>query len=254
MSSLRTLGFACTLVAATAMTAYAAGPRAKTSTTPDAATAVEMFAAVDQGQIEVRVIPKDSTKANLLIENKSDQPLSVKLPAAFAGIPALAQDDGGFGGGGGGGGGGNQSFGGGGGGGGDFGDGGGGGFFNVAPEQIAKVELTIVCLEHGKADPRPAIPYKIIPIEEYTSNKSVHELLKLLGRGAVSQRVAQAAAWHLANNMSWEELASKQLRFLTGVRRPYFSRNELAAAVRVVEASEKAAKKKPGKSDSMDQG
>ncbi len=83
---------------------------------------VEMFAAMEAGQIGVKIIPKDSKLARIFVENKTDKPLTVRLPAAFVGIPALAQ----FGGGGGGMGGGGMGGGGMGGGGGGMGGGGGG--------------------------------------------------------------------------------------------------------------------------------
>ena len=60
-----------------------------------------MFAAIEKGDISVKLIPKDSTESQVLIKNETDKPLNVKLPDAFAGVPVLAQQ-GGFGGGGGG--------------------------------------------------------------------------------------------------------------------------------------------------------
>ncbi|MHA1567401.1 MAG: hypothetical protein ACTSX7_18985, partial [Alphaproteobacteria bacterium] len=57
---------------------------------PDDKT-VEMFTAIEQDQIDVKLIPKDSTQCRVMIENKTDQPLNVKLPDAFAGVPVLAQ-------------------------------------------------------------------------------------------------------------------------------------------------------------------
>ncbi|MEX0819292.1 MAG: hypothetical protein WD070_06855, partial [Pirellulaceae bacterium] len=82
---------------------------------------VGLFEAMDSGEVEVRFIPKDATEANVLIENKTDKPLTIKFPEAFAGVPVLAQ----FGGGGGGFGGGLGGGGLGGGGGGGLGGGGG---------------------------------------------------------------------------------------------------------------------------------
>src|SRR4030042_731317 len=57
---------------------------------PDHKT-VEMFQAIKDGQINVKLIPKDSTECGVLVENKTKQPLNVKLPEAFAGVPVLAQ-------------------------------------------------------------------------------------------------------------------------------------------------------------------
>ena len=36
---------------------------------------VEMFAGMEKGDIEVQLIPKDSTQCNVLIKNKTDKPL-----------------------------------------------------------------------------------------------------------------------------------------------------------------------------------
>jgi hypothetical protein len=61
---------------------------------------VEMFQAMKDGQISVKFIPNNAKKANVLIENKSNKPLNVKLPEAFVGVPVLPQfGGGGFGGG-----------------------------------------------------------------------------------------------------------------------------------------------------------
>ncbi len=220
---------------------------------PEAKT-VEMFAAMEAGDIEVKIIPRNSKQSTVLIENKTDKPLSIKLPQAFAGVPALAQfGGGGLGGGGlggGGQGGGQQGFGGGMGGGGmgggGMGGGGmGGGMFNVAPEKVGKIKVTTVCLEHGKKEPAARIPYKIVPIESFTDRANVIELCKMLGRGEIDQRAAQVTAWHLANDMSWEELARKEIKHLNGVREPYFTRAELLRALRIAQAANDRAKDNP---------
>ena len=201
----------------------------------------EMFAAMDAGQIDVKYIPLDATKANILVTNKTDKPLKVKLPESFAGVPVLAQfGGGGFGGGGGGfgGGGGAQTGGGGAGGGGDD----GGGFLNIPAERMRKVAAKTVCLEHGKPDPNPRIPYKIVPIEQFTQDARVRMLCKALGDGKLPQNTAQAAAWHLLDGLTWEELAAKNRKEskYTGIER-WFSAGEIRAAMSVVkEANERA--------------
>ena len=214
------------------------------------AETVEMFAAIEKGDIAVKLIPKDSTQSQVLIENKTDRPLNVKLPEAFAGVPVLAQ--GGFGGQGAGGGGsghshnnsnnnsGNQGMGG--GMGGMGGMGGGMGGFNVPPEKVGKFKVPTVCLDHGKAEPRAAIPYTIKPIESYTSKPGVRELCEMLGTGKLSQRAAQVAAWHLNNDMSWQELANKQIRHLNGASKPYFSPAEIQAGMQVASTAVRVAK------------
>lgn len=225
---------------------------------------VELFAAQEDGTLEVRFIPKNSSQATLILKNKTDKPLQVQLPAAFAGVPVLAQlvgggqggfggQQGGFGGqqGGIGVGGGNQGvgggLGGGGLGGGGFGGGGlggqggfggGGGVFNVAPEATGKIRVATVCLEHGKNDPNPRIPYTIKPIEEFTKDPHVTELCRMLGRGEIDQTSAQAAAWHIANGLSWQELAHKvKVKHLDGSVELYFSPEILNRAATIAQVT-----------------
>ena len=52
---------------------------------------VELFAGIEQRKLEVKLIPRDDMQCRLLISNKTDKPLSVKLPDSFAGVPVLAQ-------------------------------------------------------------------------------------------------------------------------------------------------------------------
>ena len=59
---------------------------------------VEMFAAMKSGEIDVKFIPKDDREARVMFKNKTKRPLSVRLPAAFAAVPVLAQRGGGGGG------------------------------------------------------------------------------------------------------------------------------------------------------------
>jgi hypothetical protein len=219
---------------------------------PDAEN-VEMFAAIEKGDIAVKLIPKDSTECNIVIENKTKKPLNVKLPNAFAGVPVLAQGGAPAPGGGRGGRSGssgrsgnnnqNQSSGGGmmGGGGGMMG---GGGMFSLPPEQVGKFKVATVCLEHGKKEPRPAVPYEIRPIESFTSNPGVREVCEMLGSGQVNQRAAQAAAWHLSNGMSWEELANKRLRRANGMTQPYFSQAEIQVGMQIASTAIHVAKQR----------
>ena len=239
------------LLAATVWAAEGRKHRAKLGDYNPADPTVEMFAAIEKGDIAVKLIPKDSTQCRVLIENKTDKPLNVKLPETFAGVPALAQFDD-FGGGrrggrdrGGMGGGMNQSMGGGMGMGGmgmgGRGMGGGMGMFNVPPEKVGQLKVTTVCLEHGKREPRAAVPYEIKPLESLTAKPGVRELCVLLGSGQIDQRAAQAAAWHLNNGMSWQELAAKQLRFANGTSRPYFSPQEIRTGMNIAMTAVKIA-------------
>jgi hypothetical protein len=212
---------------------------AAASKADDTAAPIDLFRAVDEGRAELTFIAKNDHAGRVIIANKTNQPLNLLLPEAFAGVPVLAQQFGGGGGRGGGGGGlgggggGQQSTGGGlGGGGGGLGGGGGGGFFNVPPEQTKKIEVALLCLDHGLRDPSSSKPYKIVPATAKIDKPAVVELLKAFGRGELQHDAAQAAAWHLNSGLSWEELSTK----LSGTRRsfsrkPYFSAEAIRAGM-----------------------
>ncbi len=230
---------------------------------PDDET-VEMFAAVREGRLEVRVIPRDSRQCRVLITNRSDKPLNVEVPDVLAAVPALAQiAAGGMGFPGGqqqqgqmlglgnpfGNDRGAQN-------GGPFMNQGGRGnnrgnhFFNIPPEGVAQLRLKAVCLEHGKPTPRPAMKYTLKPIDTVTGNDRVQAVCRMLGRGEIGQSTAQAAAWHLNNGKSWRELAAMTDRSLAIVaRRPLFTPDQLSKARRVVYGLDEGSKEPaPGES------
>jgi hypothetical protein len=219
---------ACFLLAESA--ANAARPAATSAASPNAA--VDLFAAKNAGQVSVRLIPHDSKSGQVVITNNTASPLTIKLPEAFAGVPVLAQRAGGgfggpFGANAGGPGGGNQSV------AGVFNGsgvnrgvpgGGGPGFFNIGPERAVKVKFVSVCLDHGKPEPSSRVPYEIVPIDSHTNDSPVIELAQMLGRGELDQPAAQAAAWHLANGLTWQELASQiGVKHIDGRTEPLFS-------------------------------
>jgi hypothetical protein len=228
---------------------------------------VELFFGIEQGRLEARLIVKDSTECRVFITNKSDQPLNVSMPAALAGVPVLAQflgpnldgfdrnngaqgvgignqfgvDRGNNVGG--------QPF---------VNPGGGGNPmfapFNIPPEKVAILRLRAVCLEHGKPDPRPRMEYELKPIDSLTDNREVVALCQLLGRSEVTQRAAQAAAWHLQNGMSWEELVALQAKIALGrYSRPFFTRAEITQARHAAEHATQLAQRvsKCGKTQSL---
>jgi hypothetical protein len=214
---------------------------------------VELFAGMNSGDLSVKFIPKNDREGQIVIENKTNQPVSVQLPKSFVGVPVLAQI--------GANGGGRQRNGGnrnnnnnqqqttGGGGGGGFGGGGGG--FNIAPESVGKVKVPLVCLEHGKDEPNSRVPYEIRPTSSYTKDGRIEELLSMLGEGNLDQKAAQAAAWHFANNMSWDELNAKKIHHLGGRGdEKYFTAAEMQGAMRIAAESERLAAMHPPKPES----
>ena len=245
---------------------------------------VDLFEAMDAKQISVRLIPKDAKGGTVLIENKTDKPLTVKVPDAVAGISIHAQMGGGMMGGMGGGGmggmggggmggGGNQAMGGGMGGGGMGGGGmggggmggggmgGGAGFFSIPPEKVVSVQFNSVCLEHGKPEPSGNSKYTLVPLSRVNSNPVLYRLLTKVGTGKVDSQAAQAAAWHITDKMSFEQLAAKTEEHLGEVApSPYFTRQELFGAQQLLaqaesqvagegvdESSDKKAESKPSR-------
>jgi len=110
----------------------------------------------------------------------------------------------------------------------------GGGMMRVEPERPRKVTVPTLCLEHGKADPNPRMKYRIVRLAEVNANPEVAELCKAVAQGKVPQNTAQAAAWHIANGLSWEELAKKPrvISEYTGIEL-YFSGSEIQNALRL---------------------
>ncbi len=201
---------------------------------------VPLFSGMKEGTLESKVIAMGPEHGSVLVTNTTEKPLTVEFPKSFVVVHVLKQ----FGGGGqqGGGGGGQQSGGGGlggqqggggggfGGGGGQQGGGGGGGFFSIPPEKTIKLSYVSACLNHGKPDPTPRANYAIIPVEEYTQDPVLQELISMVGTGRLAPQAAQAAVWNRTDNMSWQELSNKFSYGAVGNKLPYFTGNDLRAA------------------------
>ena len=221
------------------------------------AETVELFQAIEQGTLSVKVIPRDSKQCRVFITNESDRNLNVQMPAALAAVPLLAQfapngpipaqgnsaapqrlgvgnpfgqqnplqmgpnlqggpmmNQG------------NQPF---------FAP------FCIAPENVAQLRLPTVCLDFGHPDPRPAIPYQLVPIAVVSENKELELLCRQLACDPASQRVAQAVAWYFSNQKSWEELEGIVVRRLARPNRPFFTTDEIRRAKVLVEMLDEAA-------------
>lgn len=237
-----------------AVTAHAAGDR------PQEIKPRPLFDAIDAGEADVRLIPADASRGQLLIKNLTKQPLVLRIPDAFAAIPEhqfLAQFAGpgngfpgqGFPGQGqainvglgNGQGGGTQAL----GGGNPFGPqnglpGGQNGaqpgnvLFRIPPQAMKKVAVATVCLEHGKREPSRRAVYRLIPLDHLTDNSQVAAVCRLVGSGQIDQKVGQAIAWHFANELSWDELRNvnaRVSRYLGNTRMFHDSELEKAKAL-----------------------
>lgn len=221
-----------------------------------------LFDAMEADQIGVRLVAKNEFEGHMLVENKTDAPLTIQMPEAFVGVQVLPQfggGGGGIGGGGGGGiggggggqaqstggGGGGIGGGGGGGGGGGFG---GGGFMSIPAATVAKVPVSMVCLEHGKKTPSQRLHYTVVRPEKFSADPRVHEICKMVGSGQLDRASAQAAAWHISNDLSWDQLANKKYDRVGSPDTPYFTHEQLAAARSIVSGADSrvAARKERG--------
>jgi len=255
---------ACGLIVFADGQASAADSASVTSASASPAGVPDLFEAEERQLVSLKYIPNDAKSAQIIVTNRTRRPLTLRLPASFAGVPVLAQMGGmgGMGGGQQGGfaaggiGGGPQTTGGGGGGmggqgmngmgGGGMGMG-GGGAFSIPPERSRTFRVPTVCLEYGKREPSSRMPYKLTRTETFSSDPKLAVVLESLGRGELPQKVAQAAAWHIANGLNWEKLAAEKIDHAGGTPdEPYFSQAELVAAHRVVAvATEPARRRQP---------
>ncbi len=294
----------------------------------EAESPLDVLTAEQEGLVAVRFIANDSRSAQVVVVNQADRPLTLRLPAAFAGIPVLAQmgqQGAGFGAGGiggipqnvGGGGMQNQGMGIGGAAGGNpfcwvarevYGvhdhrwlafrewmiwrapgwlqdlyrshgeavagwlherpaakavlrlamdqvaatpgptpaaaalrvtspaDGGHAKPFTVVAGKTVAIRVPTVCLEYGRREPMPRMPYRLEPLSKASQDPRVALILGGLASGQLTQKVAQAAAWHLSSGRTWDQLAAEVIDRAGGdPDLPVFSRAELAAAKRAVE-------------------
>ena len=64
-----------------------------------------------------------------------------------------------------------------------------------------------------------------MPVDKYTDDKVLAELIRMVGTGRVDQHSAQAAIWTRTDNMTWQELAAKNVRGILSVQYYFNSQN-----------------------------
>jgi len=107
--------------------------------------------------------------------------------------------------------------------------------FNVPARKAVAVRSPTVCLDYGRREPTPRIPYRLVALDTVSQDAKLAVILGGLSSGHVPQKVAQAAAWHLSSGRTWEQLAAEVIDRAGGDPDvPFFSAAELAAAQRVV--------------------
>lgn len=180
---------------------------------------VDLFQAIEDGQIEAGIIQNNMKGGRLFIENKTDKPLNVRMPAAFGTRPIVSQmaqqrqDDI------------EQLF-------GAGGNGGimGGGGFNIPSEKVVSMKYESVCLEYGKPVPTSRSNYELAKIDDVTSKEEVKEMCKLIGTG-VDLGALQFSAWHMNSGVPVQRLASETVLRANGKRTTYFSQAQVKAGM-----------------------
>ena len=126
--------------------------------------------------------------------------------------------------------------------------------FSVPPEAVRVIKVATVCLEYGKPEPSPRLPYRLVALEAFSTDPQLAAVLEAFGRGELSQKVTQAVAWHLASGLSWQKLAAETIDRAGGYPdEPYFTPAELFAAARVVETTAKHVEERTSTSQSSPQ-
>jgi anti-sigma factor ChrR (cupin superfamily) len=119
---------------------------------------------------------------------------------------------------------------------------------------VISLPFNSVCLEHGKPEPTPSSRYKLVPVEQVSQDPVLYELLTVVGTGKVDSQAAQAAAWHLTDKMSFQQLAAKAMTHLGGLPpTPYFSQAQLQGAQQLLALSTQKAEERKDKKPAVEQ-
>jgi hypothetical protein len=98
----------------------------------------------------------------------------------------------------------------------------------VPAGETLDVTVPGVCLNYGVASPGPRDVFTLMDVDQYTEDARIRKALRSLALLGTSQGVAQAAMWRICDDVTFEELASRDGRLLNN--------QELALAARFVEA------------------
>ena len=242
---------------------------------PDAPV-VELFDGIEHGQVDVRLAMMTPYEGKVFVTNRTDKPLTVAVPKAVVGVHVLPQvgnnaGNGFFGNNGNGNnnqanngangqaqgvggvlgaigngngngnglpnapGGMNNNF-------------PGNGFFSIPPEKTVQLGLRSVCLNHGRPEPNAAMKYRLTKVESYSTDPVLQQLLEDYSP-RTNKDVQQAAAWHLANGLSWKQLANLTEQRIPGVAVPLFTKTQIDSARELVELAKRNVEKRPVNKD-----
>ncbi len=218
------------------------------------ASVVDLLSPDAQEKLRVRVVPQDEFQSRIVIENLTDEPITVRLPQAVAAVHTIPKPDvdpsprirtanppeaeeeqtqgnaqavvGTFG---------PMN-----------------GQANGFPHQSAKasaftipakgkvmIALHSVCAEHGKRSPIARMTYQLKALDKQVENETLREIIQAYDPAKTDSLAFQAVVWHLADGMSWEDLARKTINTAGGLH-PYFTRDQLIEAQRLLEKAKAA--------------
>ena len=84
--------------------------------------------------------------------------------------------------------------------------------------------------------------YTIKPLEVLSTDPSVRQICHMLANGEIRQPVAQAAAWNVANKLSWNFLLTKnRVELSNGYFERYFAPVQLYEAQGTVQEAQRRA-------------
>lgn len=254
------------------------GAITKPTLNPDAPV-VELFEGIDKDQFEARLVASNAHEGKIFITNKTDKPLTVAVPKGLVGVQILAQNQFGnpfnqIGQGNGlnngqmngmqGQNGTAQTVGGNAGlmgqngpqnglqnGNNGFNPGmnqfpGAGIMFSIPPEKTVQLGFNSVCLNYGLREPHAGMKYKLAKAETVTTDPVLLQLLEDYSP-RTARAAQQAAAWHLANGLTWDQIAQLADQKIPGDLVPLFTAQQIQAAKVLVEKSEKSAVDRPKK-------
>lgn len=119
-----------------------------------------------------------------------------------------------------------------------------GGIVTIPPGKAIQLSLRSVCLNYGRPEPMPKMTYRLVPVEKYSNDPVLAELLESYGP-RVDQDAMQAAAWHVANKMDWKQVSNLPLRSLAATSAKLFQPKDVQAAQRLVDAANERAPHRP---------
>jgi hypothetical protein len=102
--------------------------------------------------------------------------------------------------------------------------------------------LNTICLEEGRPDPKPNMEYVLMPLEKFNNDPRIAEICMMLGNNEIATPIAQAAAWHITDNLSWGQLLVKNRReSMDGSFERFFNPVQIQYAQRLLVAAQERA-------------